>query len=143
MLVGQGVIVALLDSLTGTEVIVILVIALIVLGPDKLPGVARQAGRWFNQLRDLTSNLQNEVRDVLDDPTMQPLKELGEFAAQPRRKLAEYARQAALEAEEEEAGKGSEQSSGTSAEKGSDDATGEAADVEQHPPAADDTDGER
>lgn len=103
MLAGQGVIVALLDSLTGTEVIVILVIALIVLGPDKLPGVARQAGRWFNQLRDLTSNLQNEMRDVLDDPTMQPLKELGEFAAQPRRKLAEYARQAALEDEEEAA----------------------------------------
>lgn len=99
---GRGAIVALLDSLTGTEVIVILIIALVVLGPDKLPGVARQAGRWFNQLRDLTSNLQNEMRDVLDDPTMQPLKELGEFAAQPRRKLAEYARQAALEDAEDQ-----------------------------------------
>ncbi len=129
MLEGQGVIVALLDSLTGTEVIVILVIALIVLGPDKLPGVARQAGRWFNQLRDLTSNLQNEMRDVLDDPTMQPLKELGEFAAQPRRKLAEYARQAALEAEEDA-------SDGPSSSAGADTPSSDGTTEAEEPPEA-------
>lgn len=82
----------LLESLSGTEVLVILVVALVVLGPEKLPGVARQAGVWFNKIREMAGSLQNEVRDVLDDPAMQQIRELGEFAAQPRKKLAEYAR---------------------------------------------------
>jgi hypothetical protein len=36
--------------------------------------------------------------DVIDHPTMEPIKQLGELAANPRQKLAEYA----MEAEAEE-----------------------------------------
>ena len=90
----------LLDTLTFPELITILVVGLVVLGPDKLPGMARQAGEWLAKLRTMSSNLQREVRDVLDEPEMQSLKELGEFAARPRAKLAEYARSAALDADD-------------------------------------------
>ena len=90
---GSGLL-ALLDTLTFPELLAIVVIALVVLGPEKLPGAARTAGEWVQKLRALSASLESEVREVLDDPSMQPIRELGEFAAQPRRKLAEYARSA-------------------------------------------------
>src|SRR4051794_25423196 len=90
----------LLDTLTFPELITILVVGLVVLGPDKLPGMARQAGEWLSKFRTMSANLQREVRDVLYEPEMQSLKELGEFAARPRAKLAEYARNAGLDADD-------------------------------------------
>ncbi len=83
---------ALLDTLTFPETLAIIVIALVVLGPEKLPAVARQVGVWMQTVRRVANSLQSEVREVLDDPAMQPLKELGEFAAQPRQKIADYVR---------------------------------------------------
>src|SRR5215218_4734529 len=90
----------LLDTLTFPELLTILVVGLVVLGPDKLPGMARSAGEWLAKLRTMSSNLQREVSSVLDEPEMQSLKELGEFAARPRAKLAEYARNATLDADD-------------------------------------------
>jgi len=97
-----GAVVALLDTLTFPELLTILVIGLVVLGPEKLPGIARQVGEWAAKLRSMSHNLQREMGEVMDDPEMQSLKELGEFAARPRAKLAEYARKATLEADEAE-----------------------------------------
>jgi sec-independent protein translocase protein TatB len=90
-----------LQNLTGTEMIAIAIVALVVLGPDRLPEMARGAGRMMHKLRTMTEGMQSEVRDVMADPSMQPLKELGELAARPRQKLTEYA----LEAEAEERAK--------------------------------------
>jgi Sec-independent protein translocase protein TatA len=42
-----------------------------VLGPDKLPGAARQAGRWLGELRRLSSGFQAELRDALQEPVDQ------------------------------------------------------------------------
>jgi sec-independent protein translocase protein TatB len=50
------------------EVLLILVVALVVLGPDKLPGAARQAGKWVGDLRRLSSGFQSELRDALQEP---------------------------------------------------------------------------
>ncbi len=90
MLVGA--VLALLDTVTFPELLTLLVIGLVVLGPEKLPGMARQAGEWMAKVRSVAQNLQREVNDVLDEPEMQSLRELGEFAARPRAKIAEYAR---------------------------------------------------
>jgi len=87
-----------LQNLSGGEMIVILIVALVVLGPERLPEMARGAGRMVHKLKTMTEGLQSEVRDVMEDPSMQPLRELGELAARPRQKLTEYA----LEAEAEE-----------------------------------------
>ena len=53
------------------EVLVILVVALVVLGPEKLPGAARQAGRWLAELRKVSSGFQAELRDALQEPVDQ------------------------------------------------------------------------
>nr|MBA3655070.1 twin-arginine translocase TatA/TatE family subunit [Actinomycetota bacterium] len=57
------------------EVMIILVVALLVLGPKKLPEAARQMGRAMSEFRRVTAGLQDEVRTVLDDhldPTAPP-----------------------------------------------------------------------
>lgn len=95
-----GGVLAILDSLTGGEVLIILLVALLVLGPERLPDTARTMGQWIARLRTMTSGLQSEVREVLDDPAMQPIREVGEFVAAPRKKLLEFATAAEAEAEE-------------------------------------------
>ena len=54
------------------EVLIILVVALLVLGPKKLPEAARQMGKAMSEFRRVTSGLQNEVRTVLDDHLSDP-----------------------------------------------------------------------
>ena len=50
----------------GGEVLVILLIALIVLGPDKLPNAARQAGKHLGDFRRMSNGFQRELRDAMD-----------------------------------------------------------------------------
>lgn len=50
------------------ELLVILLVALLVLGPKKLPDAARQVGRALGELRRLSSGFQAEMRDALREP---------------------------------------------------------------------------
>lgn len=43
-------------------------IALLVLGPDKLPEAARKVGRIITELRRVSSGFQSELRDALQEP---------------------------------------------------------------------------
>ena len=88
----------IVENIGGPEILVILFLALVVLGPDRIPELARGAGRLLNNLKKFSSNLTGDMQDVINDPAMQPIRELGEFAARPRQKIAEFA----LEAEAEE-----------------------------------------
>jgi sec-independent protein translocase protein TatB len=53
---------------SGTELLVILLVALIVLGPEKLPEAARKVGNVMRELRRMSSGFQAEVRDALAEP---------------------------------------------------------------------------
>ena len=86
-----------LQNLTGGEMVIIALVALVVLGPERLPELARSAGKMMHKMRTMTEGVQAEVRDVMADPSMQPIKELGELATRPRQKLSEYAREAEAE----------------------------------------------
>ncbi len=55
-------------SLNPEKIIIILVVALIVFGPERLPEIARQAGKYINEFRKITSNLESEVRNNFVDP---------------------------------------------------------------------------
>ena len=59
----------------GGEVLVILVVALLVLGPSKLPEAARQIGNVMTQVRQMSSGFQNELKSAMDtavDPAAPP-----------------------------------------------------------------------
>lgn len=49
-----------------SELLLFGAIALIVLGPEKLPHAVRTAGRWYAKLRRTVSNLQAEIEAELD-----------------------------------------------------------------------------
>jgi sec-independent protein translocase protein TatB len=51
----------------GGELLVIMLLALIVLGPQKLPGAVRQAGRVMGEVRRISSGFQQELKQALDD----------------------------------------------------------------------------
>ena len=59
---------ALCSTSAGGELVVILLVALIVLGPDKLPDAIRKVGRVYGELRRMSSGFQAELRDALDEP---------------------------------------------------------------------------
>lgn len=124
-----------LQNLTGGEMVIIALVALVVLGPERLPELARSAGKMMHKMRTMTEGVQAEVRDVMADPSMQPIKELGELATRPRQKLSEYAREAEAEERAEReaaAARADEDSEGPSdpdepeaAESAQDEATGD------------------
>ena len=55
-------------NLGPEKILVVLVVALIVLGPAKLPQAARNVGTAYRELRRMTGGLQAEVRDVFAEP---------------------------------------------------------------------------
>lgn len=67
----------------------VLLLALIVLGPERLPKVARQAGAFMHQLRQMSSGFQEELRSAIEDP--QPKDFSGRLTAVPDNPPAEVA----------------------------------------------------
>lgn len=55
-------------NFSGSEVIFLLVAGLIVLGPERLPGVIRSVGRVYGELRKVTKGLQDQFNDTFEDP---------------------------------------------------------------------------
>jgi sec-independent protein translocase protein TatB len=50
----------------GGELLVILLVALIVLGPQRLPDAARQVGRVMGDIRRISGGFQQELKDAFD-----------------------------------------------------------------------------
>lgn len=77
-----------------SELLLFGVIALIVLGPEKLPQAARTAGQWYAKIRRTVSTLQSEIEAELDLAETRQLmqKELAKIRqteAEMRREMAE------------------------------------------------------
>ena len=78
----------------GGELIIIAVIALIVLGPQRLPEIARKLGQWTAELRkaarEITKGLEQEVAELKAplDEVKAPLREIeGELKKSDPRKF--------------------------------------------------------
>lgn len=56
-----------MPSLGPAEILVIFVVALLVLGPTKMPEVARQVGKGVRELRRVQEHLRGELRDVMSE----------------------------------------------------------------------------
>jgi sec-independent protein translocase protein TatB len=53
-------------SIGFAEIAVVVVIALLVLGPDRLPGAARQVGQALAQLRNMSAGVKRDFEEALD-----------------------------------------------------------------------------
>jgi TatA/E family protein of Tat protein translocase len=51
-----------------TEILVILVVALLVFGPDKLPELARSLGRGLSEFRRASNDLRRSVLEAAEEP---------------------------------------------------------------------------
>ena len=72
-------------NVTGSEVVILLLLALVILGPEKLPDAIRRFGKVYGELRKMSQGFQTELRDALDEP----MRELRSTADMARRAIEE------------------------------------------------------
>jgi len=59
----------------GQELILLMIIGLVVLGPERLPRIANQVGGWLGQARRMTRVMKRQLEEELDlnsSPTIKP-----------------------------------------------------------------------
>ena len=55
-------------NVQGSEIIIIVLVALIVLGPEKLPDAIRKVSKAYAEIRKVSNGFQSELRSALDEP---------------------------------------------------------------------------
>lgn len=78
-------------NLQGSEIIVILLLALVVLGPEKLPDAVRKFTQTYSELKKMSTGFQSELKSALDEP-MREMRETAKVvrdAADPAKIMAE------------------------------------------------------
>lgn len=67
------------------ELLVIMVVALIVIGPERLPRVARHAGRWIGRARRSLTRIKEEIdRELRADELKEILRKQGDVKSLER-----------------------------------------------------------
>jgi sec-independent protein translocase protein TatA len=56
-----------MPSLGPAEILVVLVVALLVFGPNKMPEIARQVGKGYREFKRVQQHLKSELRDVVSE----------------------------------------------------------------------------
>jgi Tat protein translocase TatB subunit len=82
------------------EVFFIMLLALILFGPRKLPELARQAGRLMAEFRKVSNHVQNQIQaeiSQLEMETADPVKELAPVLAQANAALQNVSLTGALD----------------------------------------------
>jgi sec-independent protein translocase protein TatA len=69
------------------EIVMILVVALIVFGPKKLPEVGKQAARGFREFRRFQTGLRSDLQQMLDEDDENDEQDVTPPAAQERTAL--------------------------------------------------------
>ena len=64
-------------NLSGSEIVFLLLIALIVLGPEKLPEAVRKFGKAYSEFKKMSTGFQSELKTALDEP-MREMRETAE-----------------------------------------------------------------
>ncbi|MAJ89590.1 MAG: twin-arginine translocase subunit TatB [Acidimicrobiaceae bacterium] len=57
-----------MGNLGSGELLVIFFVALVVLGPKRLPDAARQVGRAVHEIRRMSGGFQREIREAMQEP---------------------------------------------------------------------------
>ena len=64
------------------EVTMIGVLALIILGPERLPGVARTAGVWMGKARRMMNDIKSDIKSELNEADLNELKNIRDVIQQ-------------------------------------------------------------
>jgi sec-independent protein translocase protein TatB len=68
-----------------SELVVIGIVALIVIGPKELPGVLRSMGHWIGKVRRMAADFQGQFQEAMREAEMADLKkQVDEFADSTR-----------------------------------------------------------
>jgi Tat protein translocase TatB subunit len=71
----------------GQELVLLIIIGLVVLGPERLPRIANQVGGWLGQARRMTRVMKRQLEEELDlnkpPPSIKPPPALREPSQQP------------------------------------------------------------
>ncbi len=68
-------------NFSGSEIIFLLLVALIILGPEKLPDAVRSFGRTYSEFKKMTTGFQSELKQALDEP-MREMRETADAIKQ-------------------------------------------------------------
>ena len=60
-----------MGNLGGGEILVLILLGLLVIGPQRLPVVVRQVGRLLSEVRRMSRGFQEEFRAALEDPVIE------------------------------------------------------------------------
>ncbi len=66
----------MMQGLGPMEIIVILVLALVVFGPKRLPEMGKSIGKAIREFKSVGSEIQNEITRVTDDIDIDPDKNI-------------------------------------------------------------------
>ena len=58
-----------MSGMGGSEFLLLCVIGLLILGPERLPAVARKLGSWIGKARAMTRSLQHQLEEELHAET--------------------------------------------------------------------------
>jgi sec-independent protein translocase protein TatB len=61
-------------DISWTELLLIGVVALVVIGPKELPGVLRTLGQWMRKVRGMAADFQNQFQEAMREAEMADLK---------------------------------------------------------------------
>jgi Tat protein translocase TatB subunit len=68
-------------NLQGGELIIIAIVALVVLGPEKLPEAARRIGQIYSQIRRMGDGFVDEFRQAVDEPIVELRRQVDDVAS--------------------------------------------------------------
>ena len=78
-------------NLSGSELVFIAILGLIVLGPEKLPGAMRRAGKVYREIRNISGNVQRQVNEAMEEP----IREVRKLVEEPTKEIKNTAAAAA------------------------------------------------
>ena len=64
-------------NIGGGELLIILLVIVIFIGPSKLPEIANTLGRLSSSIRRFNQSFQDEIRNSFDDPIEEAARERG------------------------------------------------------------------
>jgi sec-independent protein translocase protein TatB len=66
-------------NFSGSEMVFLLLLALIILGPEKLPEAVRKFGQTYGEFKKVATGFQSEIKSALDEPMREMKATADEF----------------------------------------------------------------